>query len=75
MTLIITNILVGSTNIKEYRGKLQYAKVEDIRGNLVCSATLEYILKAYYERKEQICNYKEALFEYIEFYDNLIKTI
>jgi hypothetical protein len=43
-----------------------YASVEKIGEGLVCKATLDFILKEYYNRMELVQNYKDALFVFLE---------
>jgi hypothetical protein len=43
-----------------------YASVEKIGEGLVCKATLDFILKVYYNEKELVQNYKDALFVFLE---------
>ena len=71
----IVNIRKGADTYSEYRGRMLYAEVRDCSDKLVCSATLEFILLAYYKIKHKVTNYEEALIEYIKFNDEMIKHV
>jgi len=51
-----------------------YAELREY-DELVCSATLDYVLKTYYHKAGEIQNYKEALIKYIDFNNELILYI
>ena len=66
---IITNIKQGEDD----RSKILYATVERIGECFVCSASVDFILRMYYGRKDKIENYEEVLFMFLIFYDKIIK--
>lgn len=71
----IVHIKRGAKDYSTYQGRLQYAVVSNDKGERECSATLEFILKEYWNKRETIINYKEALFEYIDFNKDMIKNV
>lgn len=73
--MFITGIKAGTDSFHEYRGRVIYAELRDNSDNLIVSATLEYILRAFFDRKAEIQNYKEALIRYFDFTDKMIKNV
>lgn len=73
--MFITKIRQGAKSFHEYRGRLLYAEVRDNNNELVCCATLEFILRTYFNRQNEVRNYKEALFKYFNFNDEMIKNV
>lgn len=63
---IIKDIEQGSG---DFRSKRLYAKVESNEKGIVCSATLNFILRMYYKRKDKVQNYEEALKKFLDFYN------
>lgn len=74
-TMFITDIKRGADTFSEFRGRILYAVVKDNSDNLLCSATLEYILRAYFDKQAEIANYKEALIKYLDFNDRMIEHV
>ena len=52
--MFITDIKKGADSFKEYRGRILYATVRDNSDELVCSATLEFILRAFFDRQNEV---------------------
>ena len=73
--MFITKIKPGANSFSEYNGRILYAVVRDNSDNLVCSATLDFILRAYFDKQTEIANYKEALIKYLDFNDRMIKHV
>ena len=73
--MFITDIKKGAESFKEFRGRILYAKVKNNSDELVCSATLGFILKTFYDRQDEVVNYKEALNKYLDFNDEMIQCI
>lgn len=55
-----------------YKRLILYAEVVDAKDQLICSATVEFILSMYYDRANQVVNYKQTLEKYID-HNNIIK--
>jgi len=73
--MFITNIKPGANTYNDYKGRLLYAEVRENDDSLVCFAALEFILQAFFDRQEKVSNYKEALFRYIDFNNEMIESI
>ena len=73
--MFITKIKQGAGTFHEFRGRLLYAEVRDNNDELVCSATLEFILRAFFDRQNEVHNYKEALMKYLDFNDKMIRHV
>jgi hypothetical protein len=73
--MFITNIKQGADSFNKFRGRLLYAEVRDNNDELVCSATLDFILQSFFERQDEVVNYKEAFLKYLNFNDKMIKQI
>ena len=69
---VIKNIKQGDG---DFRSKILYATVERIGEGMVCSATVDYILRMYYGRRDKIENYEEVLGMFLDFYDKLIRRV
>ena len=74
-TMFITEIKQGAESFSEFRGRILYAVVKHNSDKLVCSATLEFILRAYFDKQTEIANYKEALIKYLDFNNRMIKCV
>ena len=68
----IINVKRGANSFNEFKGRILYAEVVDKSGSLVCSATLDFILKVFYNRQDEIENYEDALSTFIDFNEELI---
>lgn len=66
---VIKNIEQGKG---DFRSKILYATVDRIGEGTVCSATVDFILRMYYGRRDKIENYEEVLGMFLDFYDKLI---
>ena len=69
---VIKNIKQGEG---DFRSKILYATVERIGEGMVCSATVDFILRMYYGRRDKIENYEEVLGMFLDFYDKLIRRV
>jgi hypothetical protein len=67
---VIKNIKQGDG---DFRSKILYATVERIGEGMVCSATVDFILRMYYGQRDKIENYEEVLTMFLDFYDKLIR--
>ncbi len=74
-TMFITGINKGADSFSEFRGRILYAVVKDNSDRLVCSATLEFILRTYFDEQTKIANYKEALIRYLDFNNRMTKFV
>lgn len=73
--MFITNIKQGAETFNEFKWRLLYAEVRDKNAELICSATLEFILRTFFDRQNEVYNYKEALYKYIDFNDEMIRNV
>ena len=73
--MFITKIRQGTESFHEFKGRLLYAEVRNKNDELVCSATLEFILRAFFDRQNEVLNYKEALNKYLDFNDKMIRHV
>ena len=73
--MFITDIKKGADSFNEFRGRILYATVRDNSDELVCSATLEFILRVFFDRQDEVVNYKEALIKYLDFNDEMIRCV
>ena len=69
---VIKNIEQGKG---DFRSKILYATVDRIGDGLVCSATVNFILRMYYGRRDKVENYEEVLGMFLDFYDKLIRRV
>lgn len=69
---VIKNIKQGEG---DFRSKILYATVDRIGDGLVCSATVNFILRMYYGRRDKVENYEEVLGMFLDFYDKLIRRV
>jgi hypothetical protein len=67
ITKRIVDIKPGDNSFSTYRGRILYARIEDMNGELYGSATLDFILRVEYDNRDQVINYKEALLKYLDF--------
>lgn len=67
---VIKNIKQGDG---DFRSKILYATVERIGEGTVCSATVDYILRMYYGRRDEVENYEQVLGMFLDFYNELIR--
>lgn len=58
-----------------YKKMILYAVVVDENDELQCSATVDFILEMYYERRDQVVNYRETLIKYIRHNEKLRKEL
>ncbi len=58
----------------DFRRNILYAKVKELNGKQVCSATLDFILRVYFHRANKVSNYFESLEKFLDFTDEQIKT-
>lgn len=69
---VIKNIQPGEG---DFRSKILYATVDRIGDGLICSATVDFILRMYYGRRDKVENYEEVLGMFLDFYDKLIRRV
>jgi len=72
--LRIANIESGE-KWDDYKANFLYAELQDSKGEFQASATIDFILRVEYDNKENIINYKESLFEYLDFAEKRIKAL
>jgi len=69
---VIKNIHQGEG---DFRSKILYATVDKVGAGMVCSATVDFILRMYYGRRDKVENYEEVLGMFLDFYDKLIRRV